>query len=77
MFLCRDEGREALLRGERKKSGRGDSKINRRNLSKDREISLTMRALVRAKWSERSGRWRTSSKEMKDKDLHCTCSGDS
>ena len=47
-----------LLRGERMRSGRRDSKINRRNLSRDREISLTMRALVRAKWSERGGRWR-------------------
>lgn len=42
-----------LLRGERMRSGRRDSKINRRNLSRDREISLTMRALVGAKWSER------------------------
>lgn len=51
-----------LLRGERMKSGRRDSKINSRNLSRDREISLTMRALVRAKWSERGGRWRRESK---------------
>lgn len=51
-----------LLRGERMKSGRRDSKINSRNLSRDREISLTMRALVRAKWSERGGRWRQESK---------------
>lgn len=43
------------LRGERMSSGRWDSKINCRNLSRDREISLTMRALVRAKWSERGG----------------------
>lgn len=47
-----------LLRGERMSSGRRDSKINCRNLSRDREISLTMRALVRAKWSERGGRYR-------------------
>jgi len=47
-----------LLRGERMRSGRRDSKINRRNLSKDRDISLTMRALVRAKWSERGGGWK-------------------
>lgn len=45
-----------LLRGERMRSGRRDSKINRRNLSRDMEISLTMRALVRAKCSERGGR---------------------
>lgn len=51
-----------LLRGERMKSGRRDSKINSRNLSRDREISLTMRALVRAKWSEKGGRWRLESK---------------
>lgn len=52
--LCFSEDkRGVLLRGERMKSGREDSKINRRNLSRDREISLTMRALVRAKWSER------------------------
>lgn len=51
-----------LLRGERMKSGRRDSKINSRNLSRDREISLTMRALVRAKWSARGGRWRLESK---------------
>lgn len=39
--------------------GKKDRKINRRNLSRDREISLTMRALVRAKWSERGGRMRS------------------
>ncbi len=44
-----------LLRGERIRSGSWLSKINRRNLSRDRKISLTMRALVRAKWSERGG----------------------
>lgn len=47
-----------LLRGERMKSGGRDRKINGRNLSRDREISLTMRALVKAKWSVRSGRRR-------------------
>lgn len=46
-----------LLRGETMRSGRRHSKINRRNLRRDREISLTMRALVRAKWSEMGGGW--------------------
>lgn len=44
-----------LLRGETMRSGRRHSKINRRNLHRDREISLTMRALVRAKWPEMGG----------------------
>lgn len=44
-----------LLRGETMRSGRSRSKINCRNLHSDREISLTMRALVRAKWSEVGG----------------------
>lgn len=44
-----------LLRVETMRSGRSRSKINCRNLHSDREISLTMRALVRAKWSEVGG----------------------
>jgi len=72
-----------LLRGERMRSGRRDSKINRRNLSRDREISLTMRALVRAKWSKRGGRWmgvgatlrggRSGNKNDKDVQRTCSC----
>lgn len=50
LFLMRG-GEGMLLRGETMRSGRRHSKINRRNLRRDREISLTMRALVRAKWS--------------------------
>lgn len=63
LVSLRRGGEEMLLRGERMRSGRRDSKINRRNLSRDREISLTMRALVRAKWSERGGRWRRGVRE--------------
>lgn len=58
LVSLRRGGEGMLLRGERMRSGSRHSKINRRNLSRDREISLTMRALVRAKWSERGGRWR-------------------
>lgn len=37
------------------RSGRSCSKINCRNFHSDRKISLSMRALVRAKWSEVGG----------------------
>lgn len=53
--LTRRRGDRRLLRGERMRSGRRRSKINRGNLHSDREISLTMRALVTAKCSEVGG----------------------
>lgn len=55
LHLMRRAGDETLLRGEMMRSGRRHSKINHINLSGDREISLTVRALVRAKWSEVGG----------------------
>lgn len=51
MYFVR-RGGDGILSGETMRSGRRHGKINRRNLHRDREISSTLRTLVRAKWSD-------------------------
>ena len=50
-------GGDGILSGETMRSGRRHRKINRRNLHRDREISSTLRTLVRAKWSDIGWGW--------------------